>query len=818
MKNNRPCKVFLTVGDFRQKSLCENLAYETEVKHNIKLHVVSDDELGCRIGSGGAVLKIIEENYEDSSKIIVINSGGMSKRAVNFALKGKALAGINVNGKERLMLDLLVENALKLSSKTENGVLVCCSDIPVDAAGVSDLPHGNIGFGIATDTDIGSRHGVLFGDENGELICFAHKKSSDELYNLMSSFGRNNVLSDTGWIFLDSEFCKTAKKLCKESNISEIISEKKCEINLYSDIVPLLAGNVDGNEYFSSSDTDKEIKELLFNAFSKQNLFVYELENSRFLHFGSVIEYLENAFYLSGGNKGIVSANSYTDSSVTIGSGTVLDTALIKGETRIGRRCLISDVSLSDVDVPDEKSVCGFRQSDGSFITAVCDIHENPKTVSAGTELWDVPRFYKAKSFSESYNKFKNECDERCYSLRECVENADYRYVQSFSKYLKELQSHSFNELYIQKREAILKRFFSSKETIDVAECVKEKSEIYLPVRVNLSGTWTDAMPYCVDNGGAVINAAVTVEQKLPIFVKSEKIGEQRIEFVSDNRKLETDIADVDAQEYFSDFNLHFAVLKTLGIGRDTRLENGFRLTTRVTGLEKGSGLGTSSILLAGCFRTLGDILGFDYTDSEITEMVFVAEQVMNTGGGWQDQTGAFYPGVKISVSERGEKQTVNVREISLTNEMKALFDDRAVLVPTGERHFGRFVVGDVADRYLQGVPEAVEALNKIKALNEETERSLVNSDERLFFDCLNRHCGLLKEISSKVTTPQIDRLISRLGEETEAVSICGAGAGGYLLVFMKNKNDITHIKNLIKTEFPFIRSDVLKINLFEKP
>ena len=818
MKNNRPCGVFLTVGDSRQKKLCESLVYETEVKHNIKLHIVSDDELGCRIGSGGAVLKIIEENYKENSKIIVINSGGMSKRAVNFALKGKALAGVNVNGEEKLMLDLLVENALRLSSKTESGILVCCSDIPIDAQGVNCLPCGNIGFCIATDTNVGSRHGVLFANEKGETVCFAHKKSSDELENLMRRFGRNDVLTDTGWVFLDDEFCKTARRFCTDSNLLKIISDKKCEINLYSDIIPLLAKEVDENEYFSSSETDADVKKILFNAFSRQQISAYELENSRFMHFGSVKEYLENIFYLSGTSEGAVNVNSYVDSTVKIGESTVLDTALIKGNSRIGKRCLISDVSLSDVVVPDEKSVCGFRQTDGSFITAVCDIYENPKTVFNGTEFWDLPRFCKAKSFSESYGKFMNGCDGKRYSLRECVENADFRYVQSFSKYLRGLQSHSLNDSYREKRENILNRFLSLRKAVDVAECIKEKSEIYLPVRVNLSGTWTDAMPYCVDNGGAVINAAVTVEEKLPIFVKTERIREQKIEFVSDRHSLETNLDDVDTQEYFSDFNLHFAVLKTLGIDKNTRLKNGFRLTTCVTGLEKGSGLGTSSILLAGCFRTLGEVLGFDYTDGEITEMVFIAEQIMNTGGGWQDQTGALYPGVKISVSESGEKQSVSVREIPLTDRMKAIFDERAVLVPTGERHFGRFVVGDVADRYLRAVPEAVKALSEIKDLNKEMEKSLINSDEKQFFECLNKHCSLLKKISHKVTTPQIDRLIARLGEVAEAVSVCGAGAGGYLLAFVKNKSDIEQIKTLMKTEFEFIKSDVLKIKLYEKP
>lgn len=816
MNNNRSSAVYLTVGNLRQKELYESAVSELEYRYNIKIGVISDDELGCRIGSGGAVLKVIAESYEENAKIIIINSGGMSKRAVNFALKGKALAGIESDGEALLMLDVLIANALKISANADSGVLVCCSDILIDAGDIDRLPEGNLGFCIATDEDIGSRHGVLFGGKNSELICFAHKKPPSELQTLMNRFGRDDVLSDTGWVFFDADFCKTAKKMFITERLFEIISEKKTEINLYSDILPILCENADAEEYFKSADIGSdELKKLLFRTFSKHTLKVFELKNQEFLHFGSIREYLLNVFKISGKSEGSLRFNSFTDKSVKVGNRTVLDTVLLKGDCRIGGNCLISDVSLSDVAVPDGKSVCGFRQKDGSFITVVCDIEENPKIFVDGKELWETPRFYKGKSFSESYLKFMNNSDEPKFSLKQCTENADYKYFKSFSKYLKGLQTLSFNREYAFRREQLLKNFFEGHALLDTAECTEDAVEIGLPVRINLSGTWTDAMPYCNDNGGAVINAAVTVEDRLPIKVTAERLDERIIEFVSDCSRLEIDLSGDYAQEYFSDFNLHFAVLKTMGINNNTRLKNGFRLTTCVSGIEKGSGLGTSSILLAGCFMAMSKLLGFAYSKCEIIRMVFIAEQIMNTGGGWQDQAGALFPGVKISASEKGIDQDVEVREICLSDEMKAVFNDRAILVPTGERHFGRFVVNDVADRYIRGVPETLEALKKIKSLNETVEDSLKNSDEESFFNCINRHCDLLKEISPKVTNKKIDRIIARLRGETEAISICGAGAGGYLLTFLKDNDDTERIKKILKTEFPDIKSDILKVNIY---
>lgn len=816
MKRSRSSAVYLTVGDFRSKELCESVVPELESRYNIRICVISDDDFGCRIGSGGAVLKVIAENCGENEKIIIINSGGMSKRAVNFALKGKALAGIKSNGEALLMLDVLLSNALKLSEKLESGALVCCSDIPIDASEVNSLPEGCIGFCIATDESVGSRHGVLFSDENSKLILFAHKKTVPELKALMNRFGRKDVLTDTGWVFLDSDFCQTAKKTVESEKLLEKMTQSRCEINLYSDILPLMIAHSDAEGYCKSADVESdEIKKLLFSSFSGYTLKSFELKNQKFLHFGTIKEYLSNSFLLSGKKEDFLKINSSVDATAEVGEGTVLDNALIKGACRIGSGCLISDISLSDVTVPRGKSVCGFRQADGTFITAVCDVTENPKETVSGIPLWDTPRFYKGKSFSESYLKYVNGCNEEKFSLQQCVENADYKYFCSFYKYLQGLQDISFNQVYAEKRERLLTEFFKERSALKTAECVQDKAEICLPVRVNLSGTWSDAMPYCIDNGGAVVNAAVTVDGRLPIRVTAEKLDSREVEFVSDSSKLTIDRLNSDAQEYFSDFNLHFAALKTMGIDSSTVLKNGFRLTTCVTGLEKGSGLGTSSILLAGCFKAMGELFGLNYSDSEIIGMVFAAEQIMKTGGGWQDQVGALFPGVKVSFTQKGIEQKVAFKEIRLPEKMKALFNDRAILVPTGERHFGRFVVSDVADRYLNGIPEAVQAFERIKKLNDFVVQSIEESDEKQFFECINRHCDLLKQISPKVTNPKIDCIIARLKEETEAVSICGAGAGGYLLTFMKNGDDIKRIREILKNEFPHIKAKVLKISLY---
>jgi fucokinase len=59
---------------------------------------------------------------------------------------------------------------------------------------------------------------------------------------------------------------------------------------------------------------------------------------------------------------------------------------------------------------------------------------------------------------------------------------------------------------------------------------IKRKTyQINLPLRVNWCGTWTDAPPYCLENGGAVVNAAVKINDLLPVKVLIEKLDEPKV-------------------------------------------------------------------------------------------------------------------------------------------------------------------------------------------------------------------------------------------------------------------------------------------------
>ncbi|MGN1194347.1 MAG: L-fucokinase, partial [Acutalibacteraceae bacterium] len=738
------------------------------------------------------------------------------KRSVNYAIRGKAFANVLADSNEVFLLELILNNAKHILSQMKDGAVICCSDILVDTSGLYLDSDDNLGFCAEADLETGTRHGVMFPDERGMLKSYPHKAGKNELLALCEP-GQDKVLIDTGMLYFRGELCHKLCSIEKDCKICERLYENKIELNLYPEIVSLLSESIDKQFFISENAQNSEHKEIrreLYESLCGFSLKVCRIHGD-FIHFGSLDESRINVLKLSASEKPYLKLNSYIGDVNTIGKDTVFDNVMLEGVCEVGSGCFVSDITLDSCKISDGKAVCGIRLRDGTYCTVMTDIDENPKECIGSLALWDTPRFYKGKSFTDSYNKLCENIGEEKYSLEYIMENADFDYYFSRRQYLKDMNSYRVNPIYLQKRNEVIDHYFKLHPPLASVHCKKEKTEINLPVRVNLSGTWTDAMPYCIDNGGQVINMAVTLDGELPIKVTVERLTEKKIEFCSDGVRTDFSFGTEDCEEDLSDFILHISALKTLGFSENTVFDCGFRLITRVSGIDKGSGLGTSSILLGGCLKALGEFFGIERSNGEILKMVFVAEQIMKTGGGWQDQVGGLLPSIKAGTTKPGIEQGLDVKYIVPAENIKRLFSDSLVLLPTGQRHFGRFIVNDVVNRYLDNNEQSLEGHKKIRELNKEIVESIENGNIASFCRCVNQHRELLKLISPLVTNEAIDAMVNRCFEVADAVSFLGAGGGGYLLVVLKENISVKAFMQFVADNFKTVKSPVKKIDVY---
>ncbi len=329
---------------------------------------------------------------------------------------------------------------------------------------------------------------------------------------------------------------------------------------------------------------------------------------------------------------------------------------------------------------------------------------------------------------------------------------------------------------------------------------VQDDVKVSLPVRVNWGGGWTDTPPYCNENGGVVLNAAILLNGQKPIEVEIKRIPEKHIEFASldlNAHGVVTTVAEIqDCHNPYDSFALHKAALIACGViplKEDVSLEKildglggGFYMSTRVKGVPKGSGLGTSSILSGACVRALGEFLGTGWKDWDVYELVLNLEQIMSTGGGWQDQVGGLTGGAKFITSRPGMKQKLRVEYLNLDEDTKKELQERFALIYTGQRRLARNLLRDVVGNYIGGRKESQEALKEMKHLAVMMRYELEQGNVDMFADLLNRHWEISKQLDEGSTNTCIEHIFSSCEDLIDGKFIAGAGGGGFLQVILK--------------------------------
>ena len=136
-------------------------------------------------------------------------------------------------------------------------------------------------------------------------------------------------------------------------------------------------------------------------------------------------------------------------------------------------------------------------------------------------------------------------------------------------------------------------------------------------------------------------------------------------------------------------------------------------------------------------------------------------EQIMSTGGGWQDQVGGLSPGIKFITSMPGIDQKIKVEKVQLSEKMKKELQERFVLVYTGQRRLARNLLRDVVGGYLGGRPESIDALEKMQNLAVLMKFALERENLDAFMDLLNQHWELSKRLDGGCTNTCIDMIFS---------------------------------------------------------
>jgi fucokinase len=184
--------------------------------------------------------------------------------------------------------------------------------------------------------------------------------------------------------------------------------------------------------------------------------------------------------------------------------------------------------------------------------------------------------------------------------------------------------------------------------------------------------------------------------------------------------------------------------------------------------------------------KALAGIFGLQISNQKIYDLVLLLEQLITTGGGWQDQVGGLENGIKLCCTKSGLLQDIRVSPLELSNQTIEELEERFVLVFTGQRRLARNLLREITGKYILNDEDVVFILNKIQHLAVLMRYELEKGNVDNFIALLNEHWELSKRLDSGSSNTFIDQIIEVCRPYIDGVLIAGAGGGGFLQFFLK--------------------------------
>ena len=222
---------------------------------------------------------------------------------------------------------------------------------------------------------------------------------------------------------------------------------------------------------------------------------------------------------------------------------------------------------------------------------------------------------------------------------------------------------------------------------------------------------------------------------------------------------------------------------------------------TLLSAIPAGSGLGTSSLLASTVLGALNDFCGLAWDKNEIGCRTLVLEQLLTTGGGWQDQFGGLLQGVKLLQTEPGFQQSPVVRW--LPNDLWVQPEYRAchLLYYTGITRTAKRILAEIVRRMFLNQHDELALLRQMKAhalnMYEAIQRNQFDEMGRL----VRKNWQQNQALDSGTNPDNVRRITDLVDDLCLGYKLPGAGGGGYLYMIAKDPEAAVRIKQTLLSQ-----------------
>ena len=797
------------------------------------------DPIGHRLGSGGGTTWLLRacaqaEGAEDmdywlaQEKRILIHAGGQSKRLPSYAVSGKVLMPVPVFRWERgqrlsqnlLSLQLPLYEKMMAMAPASVHTMVVSGDVLIRATQpLQTIPEADvICYGLWLDASVAKNHGVFVSDRRTPTVLkkMLQKPSVQTLGEIQKD---HFYLTDIGiWLLSDK-----AVKLLMQRSISETSPSNLKEYDLYSEFGcslgtdPLVADEelqqlkvailpLAGGEFYHFGTS----REMISSTMRIQNL---ENDQRKIMHLDRKPHpsiFVQNAqmeISFTEENKNIWIENSY------IGKGWVLShDHIITGVPENDWQISLAPGECIDVVPVDERDyeVRRYRIDEplnSNELAERANLRRlfaqrqvlRKQNWSALAKNWSHSVFYQL-DLADAASEFQKEH----IPLPPALPDDAPLMTRIHDAMFRGDSEKAFTLL----REGICAPFDKPVESPTL--CVADDQIVWgrSPVRIDIAGGWTDTPPYCLMEGGNVINFAIELNGQPPLqtFVRPSKelrivlrsIDLGAVEVVETNEQLK------DFMHVGSPFSIPKAALVLAGFGNTPSLRSqleafgsGIELTL-LSAIPAGSGLGTSSILASTVLGAVSDFCGLAWDKNEIGRRTLILEQMLTTGGGWQDQFGGVLGGVKLLQTGSGFDQSPQVRWLPTDLWLQPEYRPCHLLYYTGITRTAKQILAEIVSRMFLNHGGELRILREMKEHTMEMYDAIQRNDFVRMGQLVRKTWHQNQLLDSGTNPEAVASLTSLIDDLCLGYKLPGAGGGGYLYMIAKDPEAAARIKQIL--------------------
>ena len=354
------------------------------------------------------------------------------------------------------------------------------------------------------------------------------------------------------------------------------------------------------------------------------------------------------------------------------------------------------------------------------------------------------------------------------------------------------------------------------------------------PVRIDLAGGWTDTPPYCLYAGGNVVNVAIELNGQPPLQVYIKPSPEHRhiilrsidlgaMECVSTWEELR------DFRKVGSPFSIPKAALALAGFVPEFSADRYASLKeqleafgcgleiTLLAAIPAGSGLGTSSILAATVLGALSNCCGLAWDKNKIGNRTLILEQLLTTGGGWQDQYGGILHGLKLLQTDEGLLQAPVIRWLPEQLFTEPEYQACHLLYYTGITRTAKGILAEIVRQMFLNSGPHLRLLSEMKTHALDLSEAILHGDFSTYGRLVGKSWGQNKALDAGTNPPAVEAIISRIQDYALGYKLPGAGGGGYLYITAKDPEAALHIKRILTNEPLNANARFVDMNLSDK-